>query len=130
MEEKERRDAIDLFQQKFNMKPADYGYAVIDKYERQRAFLYACDHEVVKAYKKQQNIRRWVMSWYLIQLTVAVLIYFVSLFIYQNFWNPLCIAGISYWIALVILFNVLWFMDKRISKLIKLNENITFLNYK
>ena len=52
------KNAKFLFEVKYNCSPEEYGYPVIDVYQRQRAYLYGKDEEAVKVYKKCQNLIR------------------------------------------------------------------------
>ena len=58
-------EAVSLFRHQYGIHPAQSAYPVIDVYEKQHAYLYASSEEAVKAYKTQQNIIRWMMTYFL-----------------------------------------------------------------
>ena len=59
-------EAVSLFRHQYGIHPAQSAYPVIDVYEKQHAYLYASSEEAVKAYKTQQNIIRWMMTYFLL----------------------------------------------------------------
>ena len=65
MNKKMIEEAVSLFRHQYGIHPAQSAYPVIDVYEKQHAYLYASSEEAVKAYKTQQNIIRWMMTYFL-----------------------------------------------------------------
>ena len=125
----QKNEAIYLFKEKYGKTPKESGMPVIGIYEKQRAFLYAVSEEVIEAYKTQQNIIRWVMLWYVWPMILAMINLFFAFFSYQDVMHWRCWVSyvfIAVWGALLI---VCWIRANKAGKLIKLGENITFLNY-
>ena len=126
----ERTDeAINLFKKTYGKTPQELGFSVIDIYEKQHAFLYATSEEVIAAYKTHQNIIRWVMTRFIWPLAIAMLVWLITLAKYGNVGHPLCIASYIFYGVWMVLFIVLYIKVKKAKKLIKLGENVTFLNY-
>lgn len=121
-------EAIDLFKKKYGKTPKELGFPVIGIYKKQHAFLYADTEETIRAYKTHQNIIRWMMTWFMWPLPIALLIWFIAL-AEENVWHPLCIASYIFYGVWGILLVVLSIKVRKAGKLIKLGENVTFLNY-
>ena len=126
----ERTDeAITLFKKQYGKTPKSLGFTEISIYEKQHAFLYAKSLEVIEAYKTQQNILRWIITWFVVLIVIAVLIWFVALAEYKNPMHPLCIACYIFYGVWVVLLIVMDIKVKKAEKLIKMGKNITYLNY-
>ena len=123
------KEAINLFEKNYGKTPKEAGFSVIGIYERQHAFLYADTEEVIKAYKTHQNIIRWQISWYIWLLVPAMINFCYVLFRYQDVMNWRGLATYVFLGIWIILGIVQWLRAKRLDRLIKQGENITFLNY-
>ena len=127
------KEAVKLFKQRYGKTPKELGLElglpVIGIYEKQHAFLFAVSEDVINAYKKQQNIIRWLLTWFMWPLAIAMIAWWVTLAKYQDPWHPLFLALYVFYGLWMVLLAVLWFRAKRADKLIKLGKNITFLNY-
>lgn len=124
-----RNEAIKLFEQKYGETPSETGLSVISIYEEQHAFLYATSEEVIKAYKNQQNIIRWMIKWYIWPLVLVFLIWLVALLKFQDALHPLCVFAYTFygiWAVLCIVLGIKVWKAKRIAQL---GETITFVNY-
>ena len=73
-----KNEAISLFKRTYGKTPQEIGFTEFDIYKKQNAFLYASSQQVIKAYKMQQNILRWIMRWYLGPIFCAWHILFFS----------------------------------------------------
>lgn len=125
----ERTDeAIKLFVKKHGKTPEDAGLPVIGFYEKQHAFLYAVSKDVIKAYKTQQNIIRWQTSWYVWLLAIVLLNYGDAFFRYQDVMHWRLLATYIFLVVWCVLGIVQWVRGKKFDRLIKLGDNITFLN--
>ena len=123
------KEAINLFKERYGKTPKELGLPVIGIYEKQHAFLYADTEEVIKAYKTHQNIMRWQISWYIWLLVPAMINFCYVLFRYQDVMNWRGLATYVFLGIWIILGIVQWLRAKRLDRLIKQGENITFLNY-
>lgn len=121
-------EGIKLFKLHYGKTPKEAGYPVIDIYERQHAYLYATSEKVIKAYKTQQNILRWMMLWYMWPMAIAFINFFDALK-YQDVFHQRCIATYIFFGAWLILAIVLGIKVRQTGKLIELGKNITYLNY-
>ena len=88
MEEKDIIAAKELFELRYGKTPEEYGYPAIDVYKKQRAYLYAESEEAAAAYKKGQNIIRWVLVWYLWPVIAAVVVSFIGMLKFQAILHP------------------------------------------
>ena len=108
--------------------PEEYGYPVIDVYQRQRAYLYGKDEEAVKAYKKGSNLMRNSLMLGIIGC-LAVLFVFAAWYIFYNdkVIHPLSIGAVA--IGIVDFFGVLiaYFRCLKYEKAHK--GKVIFLNY-
>ncbi|MBQ8480998.1 MAG: hypothetical protein IJ532_00490 [Alphaproteobacteria bacterium] len=126
----ERTDeAINLFKEKYGKTPKELGFSVIGVYEKQHAFLYADSENVIAAYKTHQNIIRWQISWYIWLLVPVMLNYFDTFFRYQDVTHWRCLTTYIFLAVWCVLGIVQWVRVKRFDRLIKLGNNITYLNY-
>lgn len=124
-----KNEAINLFKKRYGKTPEESGMPEIDIYEKQGAFLYADSKEVIKAYKIQQNILRWMMSWLVWPMVVALLVWLIAVTKYQNIWHPLCLLSyifVSVWAVVVIVLSLKF---KQTNRLVKMGNNMTYLNY-
>ena len=124
-----KNEAISFFKRTYGKTPQEMGFTEFDIYKKQNAFLYASSQQVIKAYKMQQNILRWIMRWYLAPMIVALLSFFTTLGLYNNPVNLLCLAHFVFFGIWIILFIVLWIKVFKAQKIVKPGENITYLNY-
>ncbi len=112
--------AVDLFKERYDKTPSEAGFPVIGIYERQSAYLYATSEKVINAYKTQENIIRWMIMWYLWPFPFMK---------YTSFTHPSFIA----WYFFTALWSILGFVlcAKALiaSRIVKFNENVTYLNY-
>ncbi|MBO6281986.1 MAG: hypothetical protein J6N49_05610 [Alphaproteobacteria bacterium] len=122
-------EAIYLFQEKYGKTPEEAGFPVIDIYEKQHAFLYADSKEVIKAYKTQQNIIRWVLIWYMWPLGLAMINFADALIRCQDPMHWRCLVTYIFFAFWGILLGVLWLKAESADRHMKLGKNITFLNY-
>ena len=122
-------EAINLFKEKYGKTPQELGFPVISVYEKQSAFIYAHSEEVIKAYKTQQNILRWIMTRFMWPLAIVMIIGLGALVKYQDTSHPLFSAIFAFFAAYMVFFFILFIKVKRAEKLIKLGKNVTYLNY-
>ncbi len=122
------KDAKFLFEVKYNCSPEEYGYPVIDVYQRHRAYLYGKDEEAVKAYKKCQDLMRNSLIMGIIGC-LAVLFVFAAwcVFYSDKVIHPLSIGALA--IGVVDFFGVLiaYFRSRKYEK--KHRGKVIFLNY-
>lgn len=122
------KNAKFLFEVKYNCSPEEYGYPVIDVYQRQRAYLYGKDEEAVKVYKKCQNLIRNSLMLGIIGC-LAVLFVFAAwcVFYSDKVIHPLSIGALA--IGVVDFFGVLiaYFRCRKYEKAHK--GKVIFLNY-
>ena len=122
-------EAIDLYRKAYGKTPKSLGFTEISVYEKQRAFLYAKSLAAIEAYKTQQNIVRWMMTWFVWPIAVVFLVWLVTLAKSTDAMHPLCIACYIFYGVWVVLALVLGIIAKKADKRITLGKNITFLNY-
>ncbi|MBR1756439.1 MAG: hypothetical protein IJ738_02590 [Alphaproteobacteria bacterium] len=124
-----REEAVALFQQKYGTSPKKMGFQVMDIYEKQGVFLYAVSEDVIRVYKMQQNIIRWLITKFTWIITAVVIVFFAALFETRNPQHPICIAAFVL-IAFCALLPIVLAMKGWLAKpLIKLGKNITFISY-
>lgn len=121
--------AVDLFKMKYNKTPGAAGLPVIDLYERQRAYLYATSRKVIKSYKMQQNIIRWMMLWYFWPLIVGFVGTIMTMVKYTSLPHPSFVAWCSFMAIWSILGFVLCAIGLITSRTVKFGKNVTYLNY-
>ena len=126
---KQNYEAVELFKRHYGKTPEEAGFPVIDVYKKQHAYLYARNSEIIKYYKTQQNIIRWVMLCGVWPIGVAFLNFVTALFGYLNPWHWRCVATYVFFVIWLILFIVLWIKVKQTERVVRINENITYLNY-
>ena len=124
---KQNYEAVELFKRRYGKTPEEAGFPVIDVYKKQHAYLYARNSEIIKYYKTQQNIISWVMLWGMWPTSIAFL-NFVSV-VYLNPWHLRCVATYVFFVIWLILFIVLWIKVKQTERVVRINVNITYLNY-
>ena len=122
------KNAKFLFEVKYNCSPEEYGYPVIDVYQRQRAYLYGKDEEAVKVYKKCQNLIRNSLMVGLMGC-LALLFVFAAwcVFYSDKVIHPLSIGALA--IGVVDFFGVLIAYFRRKKKKKKHRGKVIFLNY-
>ena len=132
MNEKLQQRAIDLFILRVGVTPKECGYQVIDIYEKQKAFIYAPDNNVIKNYKSSQSIIRWIMAWGFIPLLLAFSVVFFYGFPHFEktmiFWDPITIGATAFFILwsilIFILCNIALIRNKRVD------NKVYWINYK
>lgn len=100
-------EAVSLFRHQYGIHPAQSAYPVIDVYEKQHAYLYASSEEAVKAYKTQQNIIRWMMTYFLWPVAVDTTLLFYAAVRFQKLNHPLIICCIAFYACWGLLLLVL-----------------------
>ena len=121
--------AIDLFKMRYDKLPSEIGLPVIGLYERQRAYLYATSEKVIKNYKMQQNIIRWMMLWYLWPFPIFFIGITMTMMKYTSLTHPSFVAWCSFFVVWGVFGFVLCVIVKIASRIVKFGENITYLNY-
>ena len=121
--------AVDLFKMRYGKTPSEAGLPVIGVYERQSAYLYATSEKVIKSYKMQQNIIRWMMLWYLWPFPIAFVGTTMTMMKYVSFTHPSFVAWCSFTAIWTILGFVLIAKALIASRIVKFGENVTYLNY-
>ena len=121
--------AVDLFKKKYGKTPTEAELPVIGLYERQSAYLYATSEDVIKAYKTQQNIIRWIMLWYFWPFPIAFVGTTMTMVKYTSLTHPSFIAWCSFTALWSILGFVLMAKGLIASRIVKIGENVTYLNY-
>ena len=121
--------AVDRFKSAYGKTPSEAGFPVIGIYEKQSAYLYATSEKVIKAYKTQQNIIRWMMVWYLWPFPFAFIGTSMTMIKYASLTHPSFIA----WCFFTAMWSVLGFVliAKALiaSRVVKFGKNVTYLNY-
>ena len=90
---------------------------------------YATSEKVIKAYKTQQNIIRWMMLWYLWPFPVAFVGTTMTMMKYVSFTHPSFVAWCSFTAIWTILGFVLIAKALIASRIVKFGKNVTYLNY-
>lgn len=121
--------AVDLFKERYDKTPSEAGFPVIDLYERQSAYLYATSRKVIKSYRMQQNIIRWMMMWYLWPFPFAFIGTTMTMMKYTSFTHPSFVAWCFFTAIWSILGFVLCAIGLITSRTVKFGENVTYLNY-
>lgn len=121
--------AVDLFKDKYGKDPSKAGFPVIGVYERQNAYLYATSKKVIKAYKTQQNIIRWMMLWYLWPFPIIFIGTTMTMMKYTSLTHPSFVAWCTFMATWSILGFVLCAIVLITSRTVKFGENVTYLNY-
>ena len=127
--QKRTDEAINLYKERCGKTPEEDKFTVVGIYKKQRAFLYATSEEVIKAYKTQQNIVRWIITWYFWPapfLFIGMLIGFLKK---TDFTHPLFIVCAILFAGWAILGFVFITKASKTIRIIKFGENITYLNY-
>ena len=127
--QKEIPKAVDLFKMKYNKTPGAAGLPVIDLYERQNAYLYATSRKVIKRYRMQQNIIRWLMLWYLWPFPIIFIGTTMTMIKYTSLTHPSFVAWCSFFAIWGILGLVLCAIGLITSRTVKFGKNVTYLNY-
>lgn len=122
-------EAINLYKGMYHKTPEDDGFPAIGIYEKQSAFLYATSEKVIKTYKTQQNIIRWMLVWYFWPFPFAFIGTIISLAKYLDFTYPPFVACSSFMVAWSILGFVLCIKGLMTSRIVKFGKNVTYLNY-
>ena len=120
-------EAVSLFRHQYGIHPAQSAYPVIDVYEKQHAYLYASSEEAVKAYKTQQNIIRWVMTYFLWPVAVDTALLFYAAVRFQKLNHPLIICCIAFYACWGLLLLVLAHKAFKAEK--KQKNKVLWLNY-
>ena len=121
--------AIELFKDAYGKTPKEEGFPVIGLYEKQSAYLYATSETVIKSYKTQQNIIRWLMLWYLWPWPVAFCGTTMTMIKYTSFTHPSFIAWCFFTAFWAILGFILIGRALLASRSVKFGKNVTYLNY-
>ncbi len=121
--------AVDLFKMRYDKTPSEAGLPVIGLYEKQSAYLYATSEKVIKSYKTQQNIIRWIMLWYFWPFPVAFVGTTMTMIKYVSLTHPSFVAWCSFTAIWSILGFVLMAKALIASRIVKLGKNVTYLNY-
>ena len=120
--------AEDLFEMRYGKTPSKAGFPVIGLYERQNAYLYATSEKVIKAYKIQQNIIRWMMLWYFWPLPVAFVGTTMTMMKYVSLTHPSFVAWCSFTAVWSLLGFALCAIVLITSRTVKFGKNVTYLN--
>ncbi|MBE6443174.1 MAG: hypothetical protein E7020_00710 [Alphaproteobacteria bacterium] len=121
--------AVDLFKERYDKTPSEAGFPIIGIYERQSAYLYATSRKVIKSYRMQQNIIRWLMLWYLWPFPIIFIGTTMTMMKYTSLTHPSFVAWCSFAAIWSILGFVLCAKALIASRIVKFNENVTYLNY-
>ncbi len=121
--------AVDLFKDIYGKDPSKAGFPVIGVYERQNAYLYATSKKVIKAYKTQQNIIRWMMLWYLWPFPIIFIGTTMTMMKYTSLTHPSFVAWCTFMATWSILGFALCAIVLITSRTVKFGKNITYLNY-
>ena len=126
--QEETPKAVDLFEMRYGKTPSKAGFPVIGLYERQNAYLYATSEKVIKAYKIQQNIIRWMMLWYFWPLPVAFVGTTMTMMKYVSLTHPSFVAWCSFTAVWSLLGFALCAIVLITSRTAKFGKNVTYLN--
>ena len=126
--QEETPKAVDLFEMRYGKTPSKAGFPVIGLYERQNAYLYATSEKVIKAYKIQQNIIRWMMLWYFWPLPVAFVGTTMTMMKYVSLTHPSFVAWCSFTAVWCLLGFALCAIVLITSRTVKFGKNVTYLN--
>ena len=66
------KEAERLFQSTYGKTNEEAGFNAIDIYEKQSAYIYGQNQEVIHSYKISQNITRFFLRWYLWPVIVCI----------------------------------------------------------
>ena len=122
------KDAKFLFEVKYNCSPEEYGYPVIDVYQKQRAYLYGKDEEAVKVYKKCRNMTETSTQIGIAGCCVILFVFMVWILFYrENIFHPLFLGDLGFAIALLIDQTITDLSCKKYEKAYK--GKVIFLNY-
>ena len=127
MEEKDIIAAKELFELRYGKTPEEYGYPVIDVYKKQRVYLYAESEEAAAAYKKGQNIIRWVLVWYWWPVIAAVVVSFIGILKFQAILHPVVLIPMIFIAVWFALFMFLWYKLRCVEKIHK--GRVIWLDY-
>lgn len=89
--------------------------------------MYASSEEAVKAYKTQQNIIRWVMTYFLWPVAVDTTLLFYAAVRFQKLNHPLIICCIAFYACWGLLLLVLAHKAFKAEK--KQKNKVLWLNY-
>lgn len=122
-------DATTRFQARFHELPKEAGYPVISIYKKQKAYLYGQSQETVQAYKKQQDILRWLIKFYLTPFLIGGILLFreIFLFIFEKKETPLLYFAGGFMVLWLTLFVVLYYKSLKASKISK--KKVIWINY-
>lgn len=123
-------DAVEKFRKYIGSgkTPEECGFPVLDRYEKQSAYLYGVSEEATKAYKCNQNIIRWNMQ-YSVMINIVILFIPIILFVFCK-GDPLDLIGvlIALYTVFLVIYVVCWIICIGLSK--KCGENkVLWINY-
>ena len=121
--------AVDFFEMRYGKTPSEAGFPVVGIYKRQNAYLYATSEKVIKGYKTQQNIIRWMMLWYLWPLPFAFIGTTMSMMEYVSLTHPTFVSWCFFTALWSVLGLVLIAKALIVSRVVKFGKNVTYLNY-
>lgn len=124
-----KTEAIELYKSKYGRAPEEDGFYVMDVYEKQHAFLYAKSSDVIRSYKTQQNIIRWLLMWALWPLAASMVLFLLFFASYQDVLHPACVTVGTFFVSWSILLLCLCFIGAQTTRDISIGKNITYLNY-
>lgn len=75
MDEKLRKQAIDLFVAQYGISPQDKGFPIIDVSAKQTAFLFGVDESALCAYKKVDAINKFGERFFWVPALFVILMY-------------------------------------------------------
>lgn len=127
--ELKKAEAINYYKERYYKTPKEDGFPVVGIYEKQSAYLYATSEKVIQAFKTQQNMIRWIMVWYFLPFPFIWIGLMATYLMYTSLTYPTFIAC-SFFMALwSILGIVLMIKVWNASRIVKLGNNITYINY-
>lgn len=127
----QEREAIKKYYDTYGRTPLEDGVKVIDIYTKQKAFLYGRTKEAVDAYKKSQNILRFILTFFMWPIVANVLLMFFGFkegAKNNNMINGYFIFGCIFFVLYCgVFFGILCYRCQKAEK--KHKGNVVWLNY-
>lgn len=124
-----KSNAIELFKKHYGKTPEEAGFPEIEVFEKQQAFLYATSSEVIRAYKTQQNIMKWIVTWYFGPMFIGIITLIWAFLKYHDPWHIICLSSYIFFSVWILLFMILYIKMYFSKHYIRFGETITYLNY-
>lgn len=120
-------EAIDLFKKRYGKIPQILGLSVISFDEKQNVFFYSTSEKVLKAYKTQDTILNWLLTWFMWPVVFVTFIGLMLLFKYEDTSHPLFLAIYAFYAVYMVFLGILLIRVNRTERFVKLGRNIICL---